>query len=324
MNDIARDLGLPSHRATMRAVVFRSPGGPDVLSVIDLPIPEPAEGQVRVRVHAAPVFSADVAARSGAFGSMLPPRPHYTLGWDMAGTVDALGSGVADFASGDTVIGMSNPMYSQAGTQAEFIVLNATELALSPAGLSVVAASTIPANGLAAFQALDALGLDAGDTLAITGAAGAVGGYAAELAHQRGLRVLGIGSIEDDRFITGVGAEFVPRSDNPVEAIRRRLPNGADGLLDSASIGFAAMGAVRDGGTFIALIPPATPTPEREIRVLQVMVHGDAGQLRELVELAKRGHLTTRVARTFRFDEAAQAHAAFALGGVRGRLVLVP
>ena len=166
MNDMARDLGLPSHRATMRAVVFRSPGGPDVLSVIDLPIPEPAEGQVRVRVHAAPVFSADVAARSGAFGSMLPPRPHYTLGWDMAGTVDALGSGVADFASGDTVIGMSNPMYSQAGTQAEFIVLDATELALSPAGLSVVAASTIPANGLAAFQALDALGLDAGDTLA--------------------------------------------------------------------------------------------------------------------------------------------------------------
>jgi NADPH:quinone reductase len=324
MHDIAGDRGLTSHPATMRAVVFRSPGGPEVLSVIEVPVPEPAEGQVRVRVRAAPVFSADVAARSGAFGSMLPPRPYYSLGWDMSGTVDALGSGVADFAPGDSVIGMSNPMYSQAGTQAEFIVLDTSELALSPAGLSPAAASTIPANGLAAVQALDALGLVAGNTLVITGAAGAVGGYAAELAHQRGLQVLGIGSIEDDRFITGVGAEFVPRSDNPVDAIRRRVPHGVDGLLDVAAIGSAAIGAVRDGGVFFALIPPATPTSERDVRVLQMMVHSDAAQLKELVALAERDRLTTRVARTFRFEEAAQAHAAFALGGVRGRLVMVP
>ena len=143
----------------MRAVVFRTPGGPEVLSVIDVPVPEPAEGQVRVKVLAAPVFSADVAARSGAFGSMLPPRPYYSLGWDMAGTVDKLGSGVVHLALADSVIGISSPMYSPAGTQAEYLVLNASDLAPSPTGLSLAEASTIPANGLTAFQALDAMGL---------------------------------------------------------------------------------------------------------------------------------------------------------------------
>ena len=314
-----------THLSTsMRAVVFHSPGGPEVLSVIDVPVPEPAEGQVRIEVLAAPVFSADVAARSGAFGSMLPPRPYYTLGWDMAGTVDKLGSGVVNFAVGDSVIGMSSPMHAPAGTQAEYLVLNASELALSPTGLSLVAASTIPANGLTAVQALDALGLAGGDTLAILGAAGAVGGYAAELAHQRGIRVLGVGSTGDAGFITRVGAEFVPRSDDVVEAIRRRVPQGVDGLLDAAGVGSAAMGAVRDGGVFAALLPPATPAPERDIRVVRVMLHSDGPQLRELASLAERGRLTTRVARTYGFDEAAQAHAAFAMGGMRGRLILVP
>ena len=94
MSDTTREREPTDHSTSMRAVVFRTPGGPEVLSVIDVPVPEPGEGQARVEVRAAPVFSADVAARSGAFGSMLPPRPYYSLGWDMAGTVDKLGSGV--------------------------------------------------------------------------------------------------------------------------------------------------------------------------------------------------------------------------------------
>jgi NADPH:quinone reductase len=109
---------------------------------------------------------------------------------------------------------MSSPTYSPAGTQAEYLVLNASELAPSPTGVSLVAASTIPANGLTALQALDAMGLVTGNTLAIVGAVGAVGGYAAELAHQRGIRVLGVGSTDDEGFIGGVGAEFMPRSDD--------------------------------------------------------------------------------------------------------------
>lgn len=133
---------------------------------------------------------------------------HRMLGWDMAGAVDAVGAGVADLAPGDSVVGVSNPMFAQAGTQAEFIVLHSSDLAPAPAGLSPAAASTIPANGLAALQSLDALRLAVGSALAITGAAGAVGAYAAELGLQRGLRVLGIGGLQDDGFITGLGAEF--------------------------------------------------------------------------------------------------------------------
>jgi NADPH2:quinone reductase len=309
--------------ANMRAVVFHSPGGPEVLSVMELPVPVPSHGQVRVRVQASPVFSADVAARSGALGRMLPTRPYHTLGWDMAGTVDTLGAGVTTFTPGDRVVGMGNP-FAGSGMQAEFVVLAALELAASPARLSAVQASTIPANGLTALQALDALWLDAGDVLAVTGAAGGVGGYAAELAATRGLRVLGIGSERDEEFITGIGAEFVPRSEGLAEVIRQSAPNGVDGLLDAAAIGQAVISAVRDGGTFVALIPPAIPAPERHVRIVPIMLHSDVAQLRELVALAEAGKLTTRAARTFTFEEAAQAHALFAARGVRGRLVLVP
>lgn len=309
--------------AAMRAVVFRSPGPPEVITVIDLPVPEPGDRQVRVKVQAAPVFSADVAARSGAMGPMLRPRPYHVLGWDMAGTVDAVGAGVSGFAPGDAVIGMSNPMSSRAGTQAEYVVVDVSALATSPKGVDPVAASTIPANGLTALQALEALGLRSGDSLAITGAAGAVGGYAAELGHQRGLRVLGVANPSDEAFIATLGAEFVPKSSNPVESIRRRVPRGVDGLIDAAAVGSVAIGAVRDGGTLIPLIAPAAPAPERGVRVLQFMVHADAGQLRDLVALAEHGRLTMRVARTFRFEEVAQAHAIFESGGVRGRLVVV-
>lgn len=314
--------GDTSH-VNMRAVVFHSPGGPEVVSVMELPVPRPSDGQVRVRVQASPVFSADVAARSGALGAMLPPRPYHMLGWDMAGTVEMIGAGVTTFSPGDLVVGMGNTFAGQ-GMQAEFVVLDASALVHSPVRLSAVEASTIPANGLTAFQALDALGLKEGDTLAVTGAAGGVGGYTAELAAARGLRVLGVGSRQDEGFITGIGAEFVLRSDVLAQAVREAAPNGVDGLVDAAAVGQAAIGAVRDGGTFIALIPPAIPAPERDVLIAPIMLRGDAAQLRELVALAEAGQLTTRVARTFAFEEAAQAHAVFAAGGVRGRLVLVP
>jgi NADPH:quinone reductase-like Zn-dependent oxidoreductase len=309
---------------TMRAVGFRSFGSPDVLSVLELPVPEPGAGQVRVRVQAAPVHPADLAARSGAFGSMLPGRPAYVLGWDLAGTVDALGPGVDGFAPGDLVVGMSDWLATQAGTQAEFAVLNASALAPAPAGVPMTRASTIPVNALTALQALEALGLAEGQWLAVTGAGGAVGAYAVELATQRGIRVAALGDERDEAFVTGLGAQFVARSDVPAGALRAAVPAGADALLDAAALGDAAIGAVRDGGVFVPLIPPAAPVPERDIRVAPVGVHSDPAQLRQLVALAERGRLTTRVAGTMPFGRAAEAHAAMAAGGVRGRLVLVP
>ncbi|MFF3978649.1 NADP-dependent oxidoreductase [Streptomyces sp. NPDC001828] len=308
----------------MRAIVVKAFGEPDVLEVAEVAVPEPGAGQVRIRVRAATVNPVDVATRAGALAPFLPELDQYPLGWDVAGTVDALGEGVDDFEAGEAVVGLSDWFATMAGAQAEYIVLNASAVAIAPSGVPATEAATLPLNGLTALQALDLLGLSEGQSLVVTGAAGAVGGYALQLAARRGLKVYGVAGPEDREFVTAAGATFIGRTENLSEAVRAALPAGADGVLDTAVLGAAALAAVRDGGAYTGVFGPAAPEPERGIRVDAVSVQSNADQLAELVFLVESGALTLRVARTFGFDEAAEAHAQFAKGGTRGRLVLVP
>lgn len=304
----------------MRAVVFPSYGEPDVLTVADLPVPPVGPGQVRVRVQAAPVHPVDLFARAGGFAGALPEREHYVLGWDFAGTVDAVGTGVTGFAAGDPVVGLSDWFDTQIGAQAEYIVLGADALAAAPAGLTPAEASTLPLNALTAEQALDLLDLAEGQTLGVTGAAGAVGAFALELAVRRGLAVYGLAGPQDEEFVRGLGATYVPRTDDPAGALRAAVPGGVDALLDAAVVGAPAIGAVRDGGSFAAVVGPAAPPAERGIRVHAIHVRSNGAQLAGLL----RSGLTARLAATYPFEEAARAHERLAKGGVRGRLVLVP
>ena len=308
----------------MRVVGFAAFGDPSVLSVTDRPLPEPGAGQVRVRVAAAAINPADLAARAGSFGPMLPPGPYYVTGWDVAGTVHAAGPGVTSVAVGDSVIAMSEWLATRNGTHAEYVVLDAAEVALAPAGITPALAATIPASALTADQALDLLGLVDGQTLAVTGAGGSVGGFAVELARHRGLAVLGIGGAADERFITRTGAVFLARSADPAGALLAAAPGGVDGLLDAAVIGPPALAAVADGGVFVSMIPPEAPEPERGIRVVGLQVRSDGARLRWLASLAERGHITPRLAASFSFDQAAAAHELAGTSGVRGRVVLVP
>jgi NADPH:quinone reductase len=218
----------------MRAVIIRSFGDTDVLEIADVPTPAPGAGQVRIAVQAATVNPADLYTRSGGVKSFLPAQPEYGLGWDVAGTVDALGTGVTDFAIGDAVMGLSDYFEHRTGTQAEFVVLDATAIARVPAGVSLVEAATLPLNAQTAAQALALLGLSRGQTVAITGAGGAVGGYATQLAANAGLTVYGIGGAQDADFIRAAGAIFVARSADPAAAIRTLVPDGVDGLFDPA------------------------------------------------------------------------------------------
>ncbi|MET9341811.1 NADP-dependent oxidoreductase [Nonomuraea sp. NPDC003804] len=308
----------------MRAVGITSFGGPEALSVLDLPTPEPGQGEVRVRVHAAPIHNFDLVARAGWLGPMLPAGPTYVFGWDASGTVDAVGPGVSGFTPGDRVVGMSDWLETKAGTQAEFVVLKAGALAPAPTTVSMDEAATLPINALTAMRVLDLLGLSEGQTLAVTGAGGAVGGYVVELARRRGIEVIGLSSSQDEAFVTGFGARFVPRSDDPVGALRAAAPGGVDGLADAATIGHAMLDAVRDCGAFAGLTPPKTPSPARGIQVHQVHVESDGARLRELVSLVEERRLTLRVFQSFPLEQAGQAHTLMAKGGLRGRLVLKP
>ncbi|MGN5376901.1 NADP-dependent oxidoreductase [Streptomyces lasalocidi] len=308
----------------MRAVGITAFGGPEVLSVLDLPVPEPGPGQVRVRVAAAAVHNFDTVARTGRLGPLVPGGRHYVFGWDMAGVVDAVGPSVDDFTVGDEVVGISDWLETHSGTQAEYVVLRSGALALAPCTVGLIDAAALPVNALTALQALDLLALGPDQTLAVTGAGGAVGGFAIELARLRGLRTLALCSERDQEFVAERGAQYVPRAGDPVGALTSAAPGGIDGLLDAAAIGPEMLAAVRDGGAFAGLTPPKTPAPERGISVHQVHMHSDGKQLAELVKLLDQGHLTLRPSRRFGFAEAARAHELLSKGGVRGRLLLTP
>ncbi len=306
----------------MKAVVVSRFGGPEVLGVADLPEPAPGPGEVRIRVAAATVNPADIALRAGSFGGQPPLVP----GWELAGTVDAVGEGVAEPRIGQAVMAVVVPSRPAGGAQAAAVVVPAAGVAPAPAGASPAQAATLPMNGLTVRLALDLLALPPGSTLAVTGAAGAVGGYALELGKAAGLRVLADAAPADVALVRGLGADVVvPRGPDMAAAIRAAVPDGVDALLDAAVLGRTALPAIRDGGQ-IAVVRGFAGEPGRGIRVRAVHVWDYATNgtaLGGLGRLAAAGRLTLRVAATFPPEEAAAAHRRLEAGGVRGRLVLV-
>ncbi|MFJ2955618.1 NADP-dependent oxidoreductase [Streptomyces sp. NPDC087270] len=306
----------------MRAVIVRSFGGPEVLEVAEVAVPEPGAGQVRIRVAAAAVNPVDLQTRSGALaaGGLLPERAVIGLGWDVAGTVDALGPEVVGFRPGDAVIGLSDRLALPLKTQAEYVVLDADAVAAVPAGTDLVAAATLPLGGLTAAQALDIARVEPGDTLLVTGAAGSVGGYTVRLAALAGVRVVAVAGGGDEELVRGLGAEFfVPRTADLPPAVRDLVPGGVHAAVDAASVGMPVLDAVRGGGSLVGVLGNA-PTPLRGIRVGNVWIRADGSRL---AELAAAG-LRPRVADVLPLDEVAEAHRRLAAGGLRGRLVLVP
>jgi NADPH2:quinone reductase len=310
----------------MKALVIHSFGGPEVLELADLDTPVPGPGEVAIQVAAATANPIDLATRAGAMtqAGLLAPQQRIGLGWDVAGVVTAVGAGVGTFAPGDAVIGLRD-LLSGPGTQAEVVVLDAAAVAPAPRSVSPVQAATLPLNGLTADGALRRSGAQAGDTLLVTGAAGAVGGFILELAAARGVRTVAVASAADEALVRSLGAaEFVPRTDELGAAVRAFVPGGVDVVIDAAVIGIGAHQALRTGGTFVSLVRPFTPPSLRGTTVHVFEIWADGARLAELSALVDAGRLALRVADTLPLAEAKTAHERLGAGGVRGRLVLVP
>jgi NADPH:quinone reductase len=306
------------------AVGFTRYGGPEVLGLVDLPEPEPGEGEIRIRVAAATVNPADTLFRSGGLAAVVTGRPPYVAGLELAGTVDAAGPG-ARWRPGDRLAAMTRFIPDGRGAHAELVVVHGESAAAIPDGLGMIEAATVPMNGLTVRLALDTLGLAPGSLVAITGAAGAIGGYATELAAADGLRVIAVVSPADEELVRGLGAEaVVPRGPGAAAAIRKLAADGLDGLIDAANVGGALLPAVRDGGRVVAL-RAFDGEPEREISVELISVRTylrRPAELDALLGLAASGLLTPRVADTYEPSRAVEAHRRLEAGGVRGRLVL--
>jgi NADPH:quinone reductase-like Zn-dependent oxidoreductase len=308
----------------MLAAVYRTQGSPDVVEVVEVDKPEPGLSEIRIKVQAAALNPTDASAWRGGYFPAPPEGSCYGLGWDVAGVVDAVGPGTA-WRPGQRVIALSYGLpLGLNRAQAEYVVVPSNVIAHAPEGIDPIHASTIPLNGLTAAHSVELLGLRPGHTVLVTGAEGAVGGYAVQLAKRRGLTVIASDRSPDGKFATDVaGADaYVPASDSPIDALRSVRPEGVDAVLDTASLGQAIIGAVVDGGTFVTTRLDALPQAERNIRVRLTQVGEDAATLTTLSDLAASGELALRVAETYPLREAAKAHARLAEGGLRGRIVL--
>lgn len=309
----------------IRAVGFTEFGDPSVLRVLTVPMPQPGPGQVRVHVAAATVNPTDLGFRHG--GRRMADRlgPPYIAGMELAGRIDRVDPSVTSWRAGDLVIAAVSPWEPGGGAQAEYRVVDADQLARVPDGISLEAAATLPMNGMTVRAALDMLALPPGATLAVTGSAGAVGGYAIQLGTHEGLEVTGDAAPADEELIRSFGARHVvTRGPGMAEAVRAIYPSGVDAVLDAALLGPAILPAVRDGGQLLAVRPFQGET-ERDIKISLVMVGQhlhEGSRLASLAELAEKGVLTLRIAEVMPADRVAEAHRRLEAGGVRGRLVL--
>lgn len=307
----------------MKVMEFEKFGGPEVLIETERPDPVAAPGGVLVQVRAVTVNPADWLTRAGVLAGMTAHLSFPLVpGWDFAGVV---ATGAAGFVPGDRVAGLVPWFDAGNGTYAERVVVEPGWLARIPDGLDDAGAAAIGLNGLTAAQALDLLAVPAGATLLVTGASGAVGGFAVQLAAVAGVRVLAIPSVGDEAWVRGLGADQLVARGEPaavVAAIRAVLPGGVDAVLDAAPVGPDLIGSVRDGGTFVTVLDYAMPSPERGVRVDKVGVHPDGTALQRLLDLAAVGSLRPRIADTLPLAEAAKAQEIAAAGGLRGKLVL--
>src|SRR3954453_5712126 len=260
----------------MRAAGVTEFGGPEALHLLEVPEEHAGAGGGRLRGDAATVNPPDTYLVLGAYAERDPAKqPPWVPGMDVAGVLDEIGEGVeTDLAVGNRVMAVVAPRGAHGGYR-ESLVLPANSVARAPAGASDVEAATLPMNGLTARLALDQLGLRPGQVLAVTGAAGAFGGYVVQLAKADGLTVVADASEGDEQLVRELGADVVVRRGNDVAvAIRERYPDGVDGLAEGSGQDAAVLPAVKDGGA-VGAVRGYRGHGQRDLRVFPVLVRHD-------------------------------------------------
>jgi len=289
-------------------------------------IPEPAEGEILVKVRAASVNAMDPVYRSGAFKDYMEHRLPLTPGIDYAGTVTAVGPGVTGVAVGDEVFGEVGKPYVGEGSFAEYVTVASRLATPRPSSVSPEQAAALPRAGSTALGAIDAVGGAAGDHIAIIGAAGGVGSLAVQIATHRGLRVIAVTTREHADFVRGLGAaEVIDReAGDTLEQLQAVAPDGLAGIVDLSddAAGAAALApAVRAGGRIVG--PRARGIEEilGDGPVTGRAVTFAPERAGELAALAADGALTVPV-EVLPLEEAADAIDRQASRQVRGKLVL--
>jgi NADPH:quinone reductase-like Zn-dependent oxidoreductase len=293
---------------TMQAMSQNELGGPDVLQLATLPVPEPGLAEVLVRVRAASVNPIDgVNRETGA----LIGKPPFVLGWDISGAVEAVGPGVTVHSVGDEVFGML-PFPQGHGAYAEYAVSPALTLVRKPQGLDHVEAAAIPMVGLTAWQSLvETAEIGKDSRVFVDGAAGGIGHLAVQIAKARGARVTALASAADADFVRSIGADEAIdyATTDFAEAVRDQ-----DVVLDVLGDDSAAraLKILKPGGVLVSskgpsLVPLADEAAKRGVRLAGPTVQADRLGMASLADLVNAGKLRPTIAATFPLAEAGVA-----------------
>jgi NADPH:quinone reductase-like Zn-dependent oxidoreductase len=308
----------------MKAVRFDEYGDVDVLTVADVPVPDPGPGQVLVRVKAAGINPGEAKIREGLLHALWPATFPSGQGSDLAGVVDRLGPGVTTVAAGDEVIGWVDTR----SAQAEYAVVDADNLAGKPADVPWEVAGALGVAGFTAWAAIRAVNLTAGDTVAVSAAAGGVGSLTVQLARRAGATVVGIAGPHNQEWLREHGAIPVRYGEDLVGRIFDALLTTpqVDAFIDTHGGDYVEF-AINELG----VEPSRVDTIVRfdAVREYGVKSEGNAAgasaaNLAELARLVAAGELEVPIAATYPLDRVREAYTRLATGHVRGKIVLLP
>jgi NADPH:quinone reductase-like Zn-dependent oxidoreductase len=299
-------------------------------SLRDLPVPEPAEGQVRVRVAAAGLNPFDGAVVQGNLQGRMEHRFPLVPGLDASGSVDAIGEGVTDLTVGDEVFGSVGKMYLGEGTLAEFVTMSGGTVLRKPSILEHPAAAAMPTAGVTALIMADALALGEGQVVVAVGATGGVGSYFMQIAARRGARVTAVCRGENADYARRLGAAEVIdyTTQEIVDAVRTGFPDGVDAIADmhgDKEVLARLAEHVRSGGRVASAVNAADPETlaNRGIDATNVVGMVTRASLEVLVRMCEAGEILTPEIHTYSFADTADALAAVGTGHVRGKIVVV-
>ncbi|MFE1171133.1 NADP-dependent oxidoreductase [Streptomyces sp. NPDC058773] len=304
----------------MKAIIANSYGGPEVLEYTDHPDPKVGPDSFLIRVKAAGVNPVDWKILAGYLDPMMDAHFPFVPGWDVAGVVEAAGADATEYGIGDEVIGYVRKDEVRHGTFAELVAAPVRTLARKPVSLSWQQAAGLPLAGLTAYQALNRIGVTAGETVLVHAAAGGVGSLAVQIALARGARVIGTAGEHNHAFLRSLGAEPVTYGEGLAGRVREVAPEGIDAALDFVGGGVVDVSQeVLKDRSRVASIADGEVTAKGGH---MVWVRPDSADLTALGALADAGKLTVPVAASVPLPEAAEALRQSMTGRTRGKIVL--
>lgn len=308
----------------MKAMRFHDYGDADVLRYEDVEDPVPGPDEVRIRVAATAFNPADAGIRGGYLQDPFPVSLPHVPGYDVSGTIDAVGADVKGRRVGDQVIGFL-PMVAP-GAAAEYVVAPAGIVTKAPVSIPLADAAALPSVALTAWQALfEHAAVRAGQRVLINGAAGAVGGYAVQLAKHAGAYVIATASPRTVERVRRAGADEI--IDHTKTSVPDAINSPLDVVLNLAPVGPEELAIlarrVNTSGVVLSTVPPSMPEDTGGIRAVTVFVRSDPDQLANLVAMVDAGELHVDVAERLALDELPAVHARADAGALPGKVVLL-